>query len=412
MGQQRQLGSIFGIPFYLDSSWFLILGLVTLVNANQINEEILFGNRLWLGWLLGLILALGLFGSVLLHELGHSLVARSQGIKVNSITLFLFGGVASIERESTTPVGSLWVAIAGPLVSFALAGLFSILGTLLPNSELWVHFSDDLGNINFFLGVFNLIPGLPLDGGQVLKSVIWKATGDRLVGMRWAARSGKALGIVGFGLGLLLMLTFGNFGGAWLALIGWFVWKNASAYDRLADLQTSLLTLKAVDVMTRDFRVIDANLTLKDFAQTYLLSHDGLNFPYYAASEGRYRGLIRPEKLQEIERSQWDHLTLNDIAEALTDIPTVAETTSLATVVNQLEGYGGQPAERFLTVLSPADAIAGVIDRGDIVKVLTLKHRLPISDTEIQRTKTEFTYPNAFAIASLAKNLTPQELTQ
>ncbi len=240
MGQQRQLGSIFGIPFYLDSSWFLILGLVSLVNANQINEEILLGDQPWLGGLLGLVLALLLFGSVLLHELGHSLVARTQGIKVNSITLFLFGGVASIEREAYTPLGSLEIAIAGPLVSFGLAGFFFILGSLWTQSPLWGYITDDLGNINLFLGTFNLIPGLPLDGGQVLKSIIWQVTGDRLAGIRWAARSGKALGIVGVGLGLLLMLTFQDFSGAWLALIGWFVWKNAQSYDRVTRLQSSL----------------------------------------------------------------------------------------------------------------------------------------------------------------------------
>jgi Zn-dependent protease len=383
MEKKRQFGSILGIPFYLDSSWFLILGLVTLVNAGEINGGVLQGNSPWLGWLLGFVMALLLFGSVLLHELGHSLVARSQGITVNSITLFLFGGVASIERESKTPMGNL-----------------------NQESALLSYLTDDLSRINLFLGFFNLIPGLPLDGGQVLKALIWKISGDRFTGVRWAARSGKFMGGLGLGLGLLVILSFGDFSGAWLALIGWFVWRNADAYDRLMDLQDSLLSILAAEVMTRNFRVIDANLTLKEFIDTYMVKNPQENCLYYAASEGRYRGLVRLETLQNIERSEWDWLTLKDIAQPLTEIPSVSEKTPLVTVVDLLEKNSF--SDRILTVLSPAGAVAGVIDRGDIIKVLALKHKIPIPDTEIQRIKTEGTYPPFLPLATLIKNLNPK----
>ncbi len=410
MEKQRQFGSILGIPFYLDSSWFLILGLITFANASEINTEILQGKDVWLGWLLGLVMALLLFGSVLLHELGHSLVARSQGIAVNSITLFLFGGVASIERESKTPLGALGVAIAGPLVSFTLASIFLILAHLNQNSELLHYLTNDLGNINLFLGFFNLIPGLPLDGGQVLKALVWKITGDRVKGMRWAARSGKLIGGMFFCLGLLIVFSLGNIGGAWLGLIGWFIWRNADAYERLTDLQDSLFSILASEVMTRNFRVIDANLTLKEFVDTYIVKSSQENCPYYAASDGRYRGLIRIEKLQEIERGQWDYLTLKDISQPLTQIPSVSEKTSILNVVNQLEQNNHQPErDRFVTVLSPAGAVAGIVDRADIIKVLALKHHLPVDDTEIQRIKSEATYPVFLPLATLVKNLSPKE---
>ena len=413
MEKKRQFGSILGIPFYLDSSWFLILGLVTLANASAINGGILQGRSPWLGWLLGFVMALLLFGSVLLHELGHSLVARSQGITVNSITLFLFGGVASIERESKTPMGAFSVAIAGPLVSFALGILFFTLGNLNQKSALLSYLTDDLGRINLFLGFFNLIPGLPLDGGQVLKALVWKVSGDRVTGVRWAARSGKFIGGLGLCLGLLVILSLGDFSGAWLALIGWFVWRNADAYDRLTDLQNSLLSILAAEVMTRNFRVIDANLTLKEFIDTYVVKNPQENCLYYAASEGRYRGLVRVETLQKIERSEWDWLTLKDIAQPLTEIPSVSEKTPLVTVVDLLEknSFSDHEAglcDRILTVLSPAGAVAGVIDRGDIIKVLALKHKLPIPDTEIQRIKAEGTYPPFLPLATLIKNLDPK----
>ena len=304
-------------------------------------------------------------------------------------------------------MGAFFVAIAGPLVSFALGIIFLTIGNLNEKSALLNYLTDDLGRINLFLGFFNLMPGLPLDGGQVLKALVWKVSGDRVTGVRWAARSGKFIGGLGLCLGLLVILSLGDFSGAWLALIGWFVWRNADAYDRLTDLQNSLLSILAAEAMTRNFRVVDANLTLKEFIDAYVIQNSQANCLYYAASEGRYRGLVRVDTLQEIERSEWDWLTLKDIAQPLTEIPSVAEKTPLVTVVDLLEknSFG----DRILTVLSPAGAVAGVIDRGDIIKVLALKHRLPIPDTEIQRIKAEGTYPPFLPLATLIKNLDPKE---
>ena len=233
MRGQWQIGSFFGIPFYLDRSWFIIVGLVSLANATEINQQILGNNQIWLGGVLGLLLALLLFASVLLHELGHSLAARTQGITVNSITLFLFGGVAAIERESKTPLGAFWVAIAGPLVSFALFIIFWTIGNLGQQWLIVRYFGQNLGQINLFLGLFNLIPGLPLDGGQILKALVWKLSGDRLVGVRWAARSGQGIGLIGVALGLTSLFVIGDAGGAWLALVGWFVWRNANHWCQL-----------------------------------------------------------------------------------------------------------------------------------------------------------------------------------
>ncbi|MFM6132001.1 MAG: site-2 protease family protein, partial [Sphaerospermopsis kisseleviana] len=366
MRGQWQIGSFFGIPFYLDRSWFIIVGLVSLANATEINQQILGNNQIWLGGILGLLLALLLFASVLLHELGHSLAARTQGITVNSITLFLFGGVAAIERESKTPLGAFWVAIAGPLVSFALFIIFWIIGNLGQQWLILRYFSQNLGQINLFLGLFNLIPGLPLDGGQILKALIWKLSGDRLVGVRWAARSGQGIGLIGVVMGLISLFVIGDAGGAWLALVGWFVWRNANAYERTSNLQSGLKMIRATEVMTREFRVVNANLTLREFAETYLLQGNQNLVPYYAASDGRYRGLVRVNLFQDIERSEWDWLTLQDLAIPLTESPHVEEHSTLVEIINQLEKSG----DRTLTVLSPAAAVAGVIDRGDVVKAL------------------------------------------
>ena len=401
MRGQWQIGSFFGIPFYLDRSWFIIVGLVSLANATEINQQILGNNQIWLGGVLGLLLSLLLFASVLLHELGHSLAARTQGITVNSITLFLFGGVAAIERESKTPLGAFWVAIAGPLVSFALFIIFWTIGNLGQQWLIVRYFGQNLGQINLFLGLFNLIPGLPLDGGQILKALVWKLSGDRLVGVRWAARSGQGIGLMGVALGLTSLFVIGDAGGAWLALVGWFVWRNANAYERTSNLQSGLKMIRATEVMTREFRVVNANLTLREFAETYLLQGNQNPIPYYAASDGRYRGLVRVNLLQNIERSEWDWLTLQDIAIPLVESPHVGENSTLVEIINQLEKSG----DRALTVLSPAAAVAGVIDRGDVVKAIVTQQGLPIPEAEIKRIKQEAVYPSYLPLVNLAKSL-------
>ncbi|MBF2021467.1 MAG: site-2 protease family protein [Hydrococcus sp. C42_A2020_068] len=396
-----RIGSLFGIPFYIDSSWFLILAFVTFINAGDVNASGLSGSSPLLGWFAGLILALLLFASVLLHELGHSLIARSQGISVNSITLFLFGGIASLDRESKTPGEAFLVAIAGPVVSLILFALFFSLTRLGSESSLLGFVAADLAEINLVLALFNLIPGLPLDGGQVLKAVVWKCTGDRFSGMRWASASGKLMGFLGISVGLLLVLLTGEISAVWIAFIGWFVLRNASAYDRLTGLQESLLNLVAADAMDREFRVVNANLTLRDFAQEYILAEITSPSTYYAASEGRYRGLIRMKDLHSIERSEWESKTLANIAHPLTEIPSVQEKTSLVEVINRLE----QIEDRRITVLSPAGAVAGVIDRGDLVKAIAVKQNLPIPDAEIKRIKAEGTYPAYMQLAAIAKSV-------
>lgn len=391
MGANWRIGSLFGIPLYLDYSWFLILIFVTLINVEDINGIGLARGSIWLSWLTGFIMALLLFASVLLHELGHSLVALSQGIKVNSITLFLFGGVAAIERESHTPKEAFWVAIAGPMVSFALFLLFFSLTKVLDAASLLYFVANDLSKINLVLAIFNLIPGLPLDGGQVLKAIVWQITGDQLRGVRWASASGQLVGWFGICLGFFVFLLTGEVAGIWLALIGWFVLRNATAYERITLLQESLRDLVAAAAMTKDFRVVNAHLTIRQFVEEYVIAQlpNSMPITYYAASEGRYRGLLRVSELQLVERSQWDHQQLLNIVHPLTEIPSVTETTSFVDVVRKLE----QVPDRYLTVLSPAGAVSGVIDRGDLVKAIATKHNLPVPDLEIKRIKEEGTYP-------------------
>lgn len=392
-----RIGSLFGIPLFIDPLWLIVVALITLNNGQVYSLK-----ESWppaIAWGAGLALALLLFGSVLMHELGHSLVARSQGIKVNSITLFLFGGIASIEQESKTPGKAFQVAVAGPTVSLTLFVLLSLVTQFLPSGTPARVITTDLAAINLVLALFNLIPGLPLDGGQILKSIVWKVTGSRFKGVRWAVKSGQALGWFAICLGIIIGLQGQAFvTGFWIGLLGWFVLRNASAYDRVTDLQEALVHLKASDAMTREFRVVDANMTLRQFADDYLLEETRPPI-YFAASDGRYRGLVSAEDLRLVERSQWETKTLHDVAHPLTSIPTVEEVTPLADVINQMES---QQLHR-VTVLSPAGAVAGVIDRGDIVRSVLSKLNLQVSEAAIKRIKEEGSYPPGLQLQAIAK---------
>jgi Zn-dependent protease len=392
-----RVGSILGIPLFVDSSWFIILLLVTLSYGLEPGWQTAWGS--W-AWLMGFALALLLFGSVLLHELGHSIAAKVQGIGVNSITLFLFGGIASIDKESKTPGDAFKVAIAGPLVSFGLflllTGFAQVPGVPLPVSII----TGSVAQINLVLTLFNLIPGLPLDGGQVLKALIWKLTDSRIQGIRWAARSGQFLGGLAVALGLTLALFYQIFSGFWMAAIGWFALRNAAAYNQVTNLQEAMLALTAADAMSRDFRVVDAGMTIRQFADTYLLD-DNRAPVYFAASEGRYRGLVSVESIRAIERSEWEVRLLHDIVQPLLTIPSLRENTPLTEAIAQLEDL----ALPRITVLTPADAVAGTLDRGDIVRALADRLGLRVSSTIIQRIKDEGQYPPGLQLPSIARTV-------
>ncbi|WP_416673870.1 CBS domain-containing protein [Egbenema bharatensis] len=247
-----------------------------------------------------------------------------------------------------------------------------------------------------------MIPGLPLDGGQVLKSIVWKLTGSRMKGVRWAARTGQLLGWTAILLGVMGYFTPFPLNSLWLALLGWFGVRNARAYSQVTDLQEALMNLDAATAMTRAFRVVDAEMSLNEFTQSYLEREVAHSEVYYASSDGRYRGLVAVEDLSAIERSQWENQTLHSIIHPLTEIPSVRESTPLTDVINRMEAE----SVRRITVLSPAGAVAGVIDRGDVVQALAAKLKIPVPEALIKQIKEEGAYPPGLQIPALAKTAT------
>lgn len=394
-----RIGSVFGIPLVIDTSWFVILvGFTWLYRESLLQQGCAPGVSL----LTGFGMALALFGSVLLHELGHSLVARSQGIPVDSITLFLFGGIAAINRESKTPGQAVQVAIAGPAVSFVLALLLWGIDQTIDLVEPYQTALSHLMRLNFLLALFNMLPGLPLDGGQVLRAVIWKLTGSQVKGVRWAAAAGMVLGwlIIALGLTLLFQVPALRFGALWIAFVGWYVLSKARSYNQLINLQLVLLGIRASDAMTREFRVVDADLSLQKFTEDYLLREEGLPPAFFVASDGRYRGMVQPEELQAVERSLWSIQTLREFAHPLSEIPSLGETSPLTEAIDKLEDQ----QLRRITVLSPAGAVAGVIDRGDVVRAFATKLGVPIAEKFIQQIKETGLYPPGLPLQEIAKS--------
>jgi len=354
MNGNLRIGSLFGIPFYVNFSWFLILALITWDYGQQ------FGN-----WTLGLISALLLFASVLAHELGHSLVAQRQGIAVNSITLFIFGGLASLGEESKTPAGAFWVAIAGPLVSLLLFGALTALRMFTGMSGALAAMVGLLAAINLALALFNLLPGLPLDGGNVLKAIVWKITGKPYRGIAFASRAGQVLGWLGIGLGLLGVLGISPVGNIWTLLVGWFLLQNAGRYAQAASMQEQLSGLAASDAVVPNSPIVTADSSLREFANQHIIGNPANWRKYLVVDEqGHWIGEIAVDAMNAIPTNDWWNVKVRDVMQPKRDIATIPATESLLEVVTQLEK---QPE---LVVLRANGELVGLLEKTSVMALL------------------------------------------
>jgi len=263
-----QILKIGGIPLKVHPSWFVILLLATSAFAQHYGLNTKIAVPVVWQWGLGFLTALLLFISVLLHELGHSFVAMAQGVKVRSITLFLLGGVASVERECSTAMGALMVAAAGPAVSLVLGfALLANVHTAAHTAPVLGDMVAQLGSLNLVLGLFNLLPGLPLDGGLIVKAVVWQVSGSQRRGIEVANACGRVLALLAMGLGTLLLVRGAGLSGAWLILLGWFGLGAARNQYQLLSLQTILKELRVREAAGRRFRVLDAKDSLRQLSQ-------------------------------------------------------------------------------------------------------------------------------------------------
>lgn len=309
-------------------------------------------------WLLGLGTAILLFSSVLAHELGHSLVAMQQGIEVKSITLFLFGGLASLEEESKTPFGAFAIAIAGPAVSVLLWALLSY-GSMSLSSGPIAAIVGFLATINLFLALFNMIPGLPLDGGNVLKAAVWKITGNRYRGIRIAARAGQVVGGVAIASGILSLSV-------WNALIGWFLYQNAGRAIQSSQLQEELSRYTAADVVTEGEFVIGLHDSLRQLANQAIPYQGKVSRFLVVDEQGQLVGSVNLEDLNSVATMQWPQVSVKELLQKTVLPPVVQSTQSLLDIVALLDREKLQT----LAVVKESGALVGLLEKAAIRRLL------------------------------------------
>jgi Zn-dependent protease/predicted transcriptional regulator len=365
MNGNIRIGNLFGIPFFINPSWFFVLALVTWSYGSGLTQfPELTGVT---PWLLGLVTALLLFSSVLAHELGHSFVAISQGISVKSITLFIFGGLATLEKESETPLQAFSVAIAGPLVSLLLFGLFTFVATTAPLTTPMQAIISLVAYINLVLAVFNMIPGLPLDGGNVLKAIVWKVTGNPNKGVIIAGRVGQVIGWIAIALGILSVIGVSQVGSIWTLLIGTFLLQNAGFAAQSATVQDKLSQYTAEDAVIADSPLVSSSLSIREFVNNYVIGKERWKKFLVVDKNQQLLGFITTEDLKQIHTSDWNDIYLTELVKPVPEVDTIAADTSLLEVAKLFE----TTEARELVVIGAAGKVLGLLEKASIIKLMT-----------------------------------------
>jgi len=300
--QGIRIGRILGIPIYLDLSWILIFGWITLVLALQFGKEYSQWNEAE-QWTVGIATSLLFFGSVVFHELAHSVVAQHYKIKVMSITLFLFGGLARIGREPSKAIQEFNIAIAGPLASGFLAGLFFGLTVLFPGRAMLGAAANYLWQSNLALALFNLLPGFPLDGGRVFRAIVWGATKDFTKATRVAGASGKLIAYIMIIGGVWMAIHYSSWGYIWLAFIGWFLLNAAQASVAQVTIKETLTGLCAADVMSHEVPTVPGNMSLQEYSSEVLRTGRRIHI---VTMDDRLVGLMNVAALNTVARDEWN----------------------------------------------------------------------------------------------------------
>jgi len=310
-GNKIELLRLFGIKIYLDYSWFIVFFLITFTIINWYREFPPYNiiNDL----IFAMLSAIFLFISVLFHELGHSLVARKFGVSVKEIDLFIFGGVAMMEDEAPSPKAEFLIAIAGPIVSLILAIFFALLYNLFPQNNDFSAFLKYLASVNFMLFAFNLIPAFPLDGGKILRSIIWKFK-DIMVATKVVSITGKVFSILLIVVGAIFFLT-GNFiTGVWYMLIGLFLYKAAKYSYESVKINTLLSRYKVEDVMDL-VQPLFPNQTIAEYMSMVYPRYKTVIYPVIG-NDGKFY-YISIEDIQKIPYKDWPYVPVIEIAKPI-----------------------------------------------------------------------------------------------
>ena len=371
-----KLGSILGIEVGLHYSWIIIALLILLSLSGHFSTA----NPQWSAavvWSTAFVTALLFFAAIVIHELSHSIVAKTHGLKVRSITLFALGGVSQIENESPDARTEFWIAIAGPIASVVIGivclGLALSLGwnaaadPVRPGQAVLVW----LGYINFLLAGFNMVPGFPLDGGRVLRGIVWWITGNRDRATRLAMQAGQVVAYAFIIIGLIRFFGGTGLGGLWISFIGWFLLEASRSGQSQAGITEMLRGIRVVDVMSRDNNnvSVDGRWNLQTFADEKLL-RSGLRC-FVVIENGNVAGLITPNEVRQLPHARWPYTTVDEVMRPLDQVRTVSPETP---VITALEIMGREDVNQLPVILH--GALAGIISRSNILQLIQTKTEL------------------------------------
>ena len=374
MNGNISLGRIGGVQVRVSWSWLVIFALIVWTLADGVfpsqNPGLSRGTHL----AMAIVAAVLFFVSILLHELGHAWQARREGLEVDGITLWLFGGVSQFKSGFPSAGAEFRIAIAGPLVSLGLGGVFVLIALAgLPSAVDGV--AAWLGYINLALLVFNLIPALPLDGGRVLRAALWQSRGDLAWATRIGTDVGRVFGYLFIGLGLAMFIFQGSFSGAWLAFIGWFLLQAATAEARYIATEAALDGLRVRDLMTRDPVTVDGNLTVGQFMDEVARSRRFTTYPVFDGE--RPIGLLAFSSVAALPRSEWDSRRVREAMLPLERVPLLTEDE---TAIDALTALSSPTSNRGLVVEN--GHLAGLLSITDLTRALELRRSLRPSTGE------------------------------
>lgn len=371
-GRRFDLFTLFGINVRVDSSWLIVVAMFSWLLTNSFAARYTELSTTT-HWMMGLTGVLGLFSSVVLHEFGHAIMARQVGVSIRGITLFFFGGVAEMDSEPPGPGAEFLVAVAGPAVSFLLG-----MGSFLVYGLLWgvaigpaaLGVIEYLGYINFLLLIFNLIPAFPLDGGRVLRSILWAWKRD----LRWASsitsQIGRGFGIFMIAFGVFEMVARQDFiGGLWMCLIGMFLKNAAQSSYRQVLLRRGLEGEKVSRFMQDDFVAVPRAVSVADLVQEYVYKYQYKLFP--VVDHERLVGCVSTQQIKELPQSEWNRQTVGTIAVPCTSANTVTPASDAAEAMALMNRTG---SSRLLVI--EGELLVGILTLEDLLEFLALKEEL------------------------------------
>lgn len=368
------MARIAGIEIAVHASWLVIFFLVTYSLAVSQFPEQFPGWERGLYWVVAAATSVLFFASVLAHELSHALVARRFGLRVTSITLFIFGGAANLEEEPKRARDEALIAAAGPLMSILIGLVMFAVDTAVPQPQLRALVGW-LGFINISLGLFNLLPGFPMDGGRILRAILWRVRGERYAATRNAAGVGRFFGYLLMGLGVYFALQPGGlFAGIWIALIGWFISTAAESAAVQLSVERTLSGVKVRDVMELDPPSVSPNEPVAELVNERMLRGEHRSF-LVRHDDGGLAGIVTLSDVRRLARELWDGARVTDIMTRHADLATVGPDASAEDAMQLL---GSREVGQLPVVAEDARTVLGLVTRTGILRLIDTRTKLGI----------------------------------